>query len=290
MEKKDKKKFSPLWIIIPIGLILLGFLFYVPFWINNAYLKGNGFETVWNGAEFLAFYGAALSAVGALFLGGITIWQNNRLRKQNEQLMRLNEKAQKRLERINKKANTISYNGNKLTLKANELNTINKIIEIENTRIKNIMNASDAFLKACKPTHIVVSLANYKDLQIGFTQMEETCDFSFMALSRELRTDIVAKEANSPFFQSAANLYYMAKKVFDRYKEIKVLDDETLISLLKQLGEANNEFLTKNEKYIQSMQDKLSKVLYDNLSLDEVRALYRFPIKEEQNGQDEDGE
>lgn len=67
-------------------LILACFVFLItciPLIINKMYLKNSGYITVWSGADVLAFYGAILSLLGTVILGGVTLWQNDKLNKIN---------------------------------------------------------------------------------------------------------------------------------------------------------------------------------------------------------------
>ena len=120
-QKNDCKKGIPAgWIVIVTIVVLLLFIG-VPILVDILYVQGGPIITVWDGPEFLSFYGAALSAIGALFLGGISIWQNAMLRKQNDKLREENKESQKTIEKLYKTAN--------------ELSIINKIIDNESQRI-----------------------------------------------------------------------------------------------------------------------------------------------------------
>lgn len=66
--------------IIFLALAIIG----VPIVINELYLQNKGYMTVWEGADVLSFYGAALGSVGTIVLG-IIAW------KQNERLLKLEE-------------------------------------------------------------------------------------------------------------------------------------------------------------------------------------------------------
>lgn len=56
----------------------------VPIGINELYLTNDGYVTVWNGADMLAFYGAILGAMGTIILGIVAWAQNKRLLKLEE--------------------------------------------------------------------------------------------------------------------------------------------------------------------------------------------------------------
>ena len=71
-------------LIIVFVLLVVFLLFVIPIIINELFKINDGYLTVWSGADVLSFYGAALSAIGAIVLG-IVAW------KQNERLVKLEE-------------------------------------------------------------------------------------------------------------------------------------------------------------------------------------------------------
>ena len=71
-------------LIIGFVLLVVFLLFVIPIIINELFKINDGYLTVWSGADVLSFYGAVLSAIGAIVLG-IVAW------KQNERLVKLEE-------------------------------------------------------------------------------------------------------------------------------------------------------------------------------------------------------
>lgn len=72
---------------IIIALIIFGILFFlIPIAINKMYIKNEGYITVWGGEDVLLFYGTVLSFLGTIFLGGLALWQNERLNNINKNL------------------------------------------------------------------------------------------------------------------------------------------------------------------------------------------------------------
>ena len=178
MDEKSKKKVSPLRFIIPITIIVLVFLCYVPFWINSAYLKGGDYQTVWSGSEFLAFYGSLLSALGAIFLGALSIWQNKQIQKSNEA-------AQERLERIN--------------TRANEISAINKIIEHEENRIRALTISCNNYEEFCDTAKIADAFSSVPPTEFSSVsnklrkENEKYFNSVFMYLSWQTVRDIELK-------------------------------------------------------------------------------------------------
>ena len=80
MKNKPKVK----CMMIKALLVALLFIIGIPLIINWLYMQNKGFQTVWNGEDVLAFYGAILGAGGTIVLG-VVAW------KQNDRLLRLEE-------------------------------------------------------------------------------------------------------------------------------------------------------------------------------------------------------
>lgn len=260
------KKFSMLWIIIPLSVIVIGFLFYIPFWINSAYLKGGNFQTVWNGSEFLAFYGSALGAIGTVSLGAITIWQNYRFKKTNEE-------AQDRLER--------------LTYRANEISIINKIIEYENNRISNMTRFCDEFIKSCAGSQLSDAAIENKNIRSVASHLLGEAGRNYLNLSRTILIDkTLTKE--SPIVKALLDLYTLNYNICNAIltkgtiEAIKVEEVRNLNSLLEN-------FRMLFEAYTILCQTRIRKVIFETITLEETRKLFGYK-QEAENGQDEDGE
>lgn len=59
--------------------------------INESYKAGNGYITLWQPADTLAFYGSYLSFVGTVVLGAVAVYQNKKAQDLNEQLQKLQQ-------------------------------------------------------------------------------------------------------------------------------------------------------------------------------------------------------
>lgn len=78
------------WIInnkVKSSIIILGLLvIFIPIIINAMYMSNKGYITVWGGDYVLLFYGSVLTFIGTVFLGGLALWQNERLNEMNKNL------------------------------------------------------------------------------------------------------------------------------------------------------------------------------------------------------------
>lgn len=202
--------------------------------------------------------GDILAYVGTVSLGLLAVWQNNRFKEENDV-------AQQRLER--------------LTVQANELTTINKIIEIESARLERLRKTFDDFSTACDPQTLTTVYADTIDsphiaLAIASTMVatEKKIDDSFFALSRELRSDTnLQVNDNDPLKISLRKYYYAAKKYVDKVKNSPTKNFSPLVTILSK---ERNEFISQRERYLISKERKLNKVIYGNLSLEEIKSLY----------------
>ena len=267
MDERSKKKISPLWFIVPLSIIAFGFLCYVPFWINSAYLKGGEYQTVWNGSEFLAFYGSLLSALGALFLGALSIWQNKQMQKTNEE-------AQKRLEDINKNAN--------------EITIINKFVERENRRIENLSKACDNFARLCLLTDVAKLVSENKDLDYSISQIRIQIFNEHQCIGREMSVDLLNQKNGVELLAKATALYDENNKFFERLlsEGESILDDENAYN---DLSVSYSEFIIIKDDYLVAAQENINSVLLGEISLSELRLTHHYGM-EVKNGQDEDAE
>lgn len=70
-----------------IGVVLFSIIIIlIPIIINVMYLSNEGYLTVWDGSDVLMFYGSVLSFTGTILLGGLALWQNERLNGINKKL------------------------------------------------------------------------------------------------------------------------------------------------------------------------------------------------------------
>ena len=266
MDEKVKKRISPLWFIIPLSIIVLGFLCYVPFWINSAYLKGGDYQTVWSGSELLAFYGALLSALGAIFLGALSIWQNKQIQKSNEA-------AQARLERINARTNEVSI--------------INKIIEEEENRIRELIdkfsfyaNIYDSLSKCsnCNDPQERNDIADKVLWDLLITWGEIDYILATGILINPYKKEL--KEKNETAFNSLSEFFECYK--LDNPEKVLKYD-------IKGLSAVVAELIVSKDKYLLTANRTIKHILTDNLSLDEILVMVE-KNKEKNHGQDEDAE
>lgn len=202
--------------------------------------------------------GDILTYVGTVSLGLLAVWQNSRFKEENDI-------AQQRLER--------------LTVQANELTTINKIIEIESARLERLRTAFDEFSTACDSQTLTAIYADAAvspnaplEITAAMVAAEHRIDNAFFALSRELRSDSkLSTNDNSLLKVTIGNYYNAAKKFVDHVKNAPTQNFSPLVAIL---SDARNEVIAHREHYLISKEKNLSKALYGNLSLHQIKFLY----------------
>lgn len=85
------KKISPKAKCIIAVTILVTLTLGIAIAINESYKAGNGYVTLWQPADTLAFYGSYLSFVGTVVLGAVAVYQNKKAQDLNEQLQKLQQ-------------------------------------------------------------------------------------------------------------------------------------------------------------------------------------------------------
>ena len=290
-KKTDNKTFfssiPKKWRIISVIIIVVLFIG-VPVFVDITYVIGGPIKTAWTGPEFLAFYGAALSAIGALFLGAISIWQNDMLRRQNDKLREENKESQNTIEELYKTAN--------------ELSVINKIIDNESQRINSLEKECLSFYSNCDSIALIEHLRNF-----GIHQIRP--EHSFLAeKARIFYTKIHSLIKDDD--QYSKDLDKACKELMDAY--IKVLDciieSKSYSNEQLTLESVRIKFQSAYIEYIKEYQQKLDLILFNSYSLDRVRSFYgknrsnylyylagevvkkQLREAEAENGQDEDGE
>lgn len=253
MKLKIKLFFQKHWILCwgilsILFAIIIHFLFCMT--SQNKYLIAK-----WGAGDILTY-------TSTVALGLLAMWQN---KKQQEE----NDIAQSRLENI--------------SMRSNELNIINKIIEHETNRIHSLQKAMDNFTNACDPQ--AIALASAKDglenipSSVGLTELEKRIDTSFFEIARMLRED---HEDRQSFNLIYAQLYKYAKENVTSIREGKFdfYNQKAVKNMAETLAKYRDTFLHEREQYLIKQEKKLSRILFEDLSLEEVRAIYNIKTDE----------
>ena len=206
-------------------------------------------EGEWGAGEILTY-------VSTIALGVLAVWQNQKFKEENDA-------AQTRMEN--------------LTNRANELSVVSKIIEYESERISSLKAKTQSFIDACHTEGIFDDLSDVanqpKDFMTTFVKMKMDSREKHIRLSTiELLSELGTYPDNS---QTVALI-----KCLSEYSECAI----SIIKNTRELSvneEAYNEKVSKEKFFITSIYDfiaererLLNKVIYGNLSLEEIKAMY----------------
>lgn len=236
------------WMILSI---LFAIVIHILFCLetSNKYLIAR-----WGAGDILAY-------ASTVALGLLAMWQN---KKQQEE----NDKAQDRLESI--------------SIRTNELNVINKIVEFESNRIQSLKQVMDDYASNCNPQAVALAMA--KDMLhfpsvIGLTELEKVIDELFINVGRLMRIDDVLQyHDDHPLNCAYVNLYHCAKRSINNIRDGKIdtNDHQAMEKDAKTLAHFRDEFLHEREKYLVEQEIKLKKLLFEELTLEEIRGLYNI--------------
>lgn len=297
-KKKSNFRLIHIFIIILVVAVvsILGAII-----INELYKAGGGYQTEWGATDVLMFFGAVLGAIGTVGLGGLTIWQNEKLRGQNERLVESNDDFQVRIEKLTIEANSIAekanelylasneslIKSNELLLKSNEQSIINKIIEYESKRLERISVSSEELQRSCLGIDMGNAVFENKNIRSVAAEQLQKAGYSYINLCRDLRTDkSISKE--SPVMKTLLDMYTInfniSKKIIDDGRT-DLIDQNELDTLKNAIDSFRKEF----EDYTRICEYRLKVTIFKELTLKDIRQLYGYNL-EEQNGQDEDAE
>lgn len=204
------------------------------------------------------FWYGYMTYFGTVALAAVAVWQNRIIKEENDE-------SQERLER--------------LTIQANELTVISKIIENETQNLLRLKKAFDEFSYACDPQVLSTIYANSTSAAVptiaissGMATAEKHIDDSFFALSRELRVDPkFIKKDHSPFKLAIAKYYSAAK---DLVEKGRINPTQNFKEELDILTKSRLDFVAVREPYLIEKENKLNRVIYGKMTLDEIKRLY----------------
>ena len=211
--------------------------------------------------QFLvAHWGAGdiLTYASTISLGLLAMWQN---KKQQEE----NDITQERMERI--------------IIHANELSIISKMIEHEERRVNELDKLLNRFMQNCDPQAVAIAYSSDDKIvcMTQVTELERTIDKDFFAISRLLAEDKVLKlDSDNALKLAFAKLYRTVKKDINdiRQEKIDMCDIHEAGKMAGQLSAERDIFMKEKEKYMEIIQSKLRKLLFEEITLEEARKMY----------------
>lgn len=204
-----------------------------------------------------------ISTLGTIFLAFVAVWQNQNLQKESE-------KSQVRMEQI--------------AIEANRISLIEKIVEYEQCNYMNLRNVIDEFSEACNLQGMITALdkleSNHIEGLAAIAGLTKRIDDSFFILCRELRIkpDLLKMDQN-PLNKAIAKYYRFDKDFLGKYQSISLQELQIWIKAFEEIRE---EFYSEREKYLVEQETKLNKLIYGNMTLEEIKTMYRFYEKREE--------
>lgn len=191
-------------------------------------------------------------------LGLLAMWQN---KKQQEE----NDITQERMERI--------------IIHANELSIISKMIEHEERRVNELDKLLNRFMQNCDPQAVAIAYSSDDKIvcMTQVTELERTIDKDFFAISRLLAEDKVLKvDPDNALKVAFAKLYQTVKKDIGdiRQEKIDMCDIHAVGKMAGKLSAERDTFMKEKEEYLESIQSKLRKLLFEKIALEDARKMY----------------
>ena len=209
---------------------------------------------------FVAHWGAGdiLTYASTISLGLLAMWQN---KKQQEE----NDITQERMERI--------------IIHANELSIISKMIEHEERRVNELDKLLNRFMQNCDPQAVAIAYSSDDKIvcMTQVTELERTIDKDFFAISRLLAEDKVLKlDPDNALKVAFAKLYQTVKKDIGdiRQEKIDMCDIHAVGKMAGKLSAERDTFMKEKEEYLESIQSKLRKLLFEEIALEDARKMY----------------
>ncbi len=207
--------------------------------------------------------GDILTYVSTVTLGLLAVWQNQRFKEEND-------KAQERLEKI--------------SLKANELNLISKIVENESQYIAMLDDTFNELFDLCGVDNLSILMSGPFDGNKLMDNMKKIVRFSskfkqaMMSGYRLQGYDVI------PLYSKCAKVFGTASSILVEYGETRSKNRDKLNEMVALCSEAENE----KDVYICLRRNVLQTILYEGLSISEIRNLYTKP-EEIEYGKNENG-
>lgn len=213
--------------------------------------------------------GDILTYASTVALGLLAVWQNQKFKEENDA-------SQTRMEN--------------LTNKANEFSVVSKIIEHENERITVLKNKAQHFIDVCNTEGILEDLSDVATQPSDF--MKTYVKIKMDSRGKQIRLCAVELLSELQLYPDDSKTVELIKCI-SKYSEssIALVSDMRVNSLVEETytkkKSIEKEFITGIYDFISAREELLNRVIYENLSLEQIKALYH---KEEQtNGKNENG-
>lgn len=215
-------------------------------------------------SRFASILGSVLSSCATVLLGLIAFWQNKRFKEEND-------KAQMRLENLSNKAN--------------ELSVVSKIIEYESENLSQLKDKMQRFIDACNTESTLVDLSdmtnqpsNFKNLYVKIKMDNRHEQIRLCGI--ELLFELKKYHSDDKVIELVDLISQYCECSIALVKEIRVgLSKETTYT--KKI-DVEKKFITSIYEFILNREILLNEVIYENLTLDEIKSRYHRCLNKEE--------
>lgn len=244
MKKWFGKYLVQIWIIISgLFALIVHCLFSVA--APNEWLIAK-----WSAGDILTF-------ISTMALGLLAVWQNKKFKAENDA-------AQKRLE--------------SLTKRANEISAINKIVEYESGKLSRLRLKTQNYINACSTEAMLANLSGIahqpNDFKKIFLHIEmDNRHMQIRHCTIELFSELRTYPNNDvEVIQLISVVSKYSEKSIELIKQVRKGSPFEDIHTEKETAE--KEFITIASDFISNRESLLNRVVFENLTLDQITALY----------------
>lgn len=239
--------------IISSGLFafVIHFIFSIP--TPNEWLVAK-----WSAGDILTF-------VSTVALGLLAVWQNKKFKEEHDV-------AQNRLESLSKKAN--------------ELSAVSKIIEHESENISRLRTKTQNFIDACNTEATLADLLDVSQQPDDFKKL--FLKIKMNNRNKQIRLCTIELLSELKSYSNETNIIKLIH-LTSKYSECSIQllpkvgtgspDDDTY----KEKASAEREFVTSFSDFISNRAALLDKVIFEDLTLDQIKAMYNRRLNADEN-------
>lgn len=236
--------------------VFLGIVFMLIVHVLFSLTGPNWLQAKWGAGELLTY-------VGTISLGLLTVWQNKRFKEEND-------KSQERLERLSQQAN--------------ELAIVSKILEYEAHRIEKVKASLEKFYELADAARLVAKVTgSVQSKTIGQEMVRWHQDIFQIASDIDMQLE---NDQFTPHGKLKEKISLVSEKICNvcRLCMESSNPEGYILREYEDLTQMQEELYSLWQNYIALVDKTYSHLLFDNLTLDEIRKKRIDPSQENFNG------
>lgn len=163
-----------------------------------------------------------------------------------------------------------NYKSANISNASNEINLICKIVEVEQSRLLEYKKAADSFVRNAGVSY---QLIDHKELYVRIKKIEDSYQLFQRCISIDLDTNkaeyIKVVHCAACFYESSIEICQWLNEENDGSE-----NDADVQKRMQKVMDIQSHFVEAKEQYILQREEKISKALLGNVSLDEVKKMY----------------